>query len=154
MAPLSKSGSRLHRDVGSNPTLSAIGSSQDPSSAGVPERCWSGRTGATGNRVGEQSPHGFKSHPLRQSSLSHTIQSVLITSRSRLLEAGVSLSACSNSVLPRPLRFGRISASKREILWDNKRYREFNRQASSQSQDPRSVPRRGYTLLGGMADGE
>ena len=65
MAPLSKSGSRLHRDVGSNPTLSAIGSEHDPSVAADPERCWSGRTGATGNRVGEQSSRGFESHPLR-----------------------------------------------------------------------------------------
>ena len=32
---------------------------------GFTERCWSGRTGATGNRVGEQSSRGFESHPLR-----------------------------------------------------------------------------------------
>jgi putative endonuclease len=38
MVPLSKSGLRLYRSVGSNPTLSA-------------ERCWSGLTGTSGERV-------------------------------------------------------------------------------------------------------
>ena len=38
MVPLSKSGLRLYRSVGSNPTLSA-------------ERCWSGLTGTPGERV-------------------------------------------------------------------------------------------------------
>ena len=46
--------------VGSNPTLSATDSS--PSS---PERCWSGRSGTPGKRVGAQVPRGFESHPLR-----------------------------------------------------------------------------------------
>jgi hypothetical protein len=38
MVPLSKSGLRLYRSVGSNPTLSV-------------ERCWSGLTGTPGERV-------------------------------------------------------------------------------------------------------
>ncbi len=43
-------------------------------SAGFTERCWSGRTGATGNRVGEQSSRGFESHPLRFMPPSRIIQ--------------------------------------------------------------------------------
>ena len=35
MAPLSKSGSRLHRDVGSNPTLSATGSNRTRDEQGL-----------------------------------------------------------------------------------------------------------------------
>ena len=52
MVPLSKSGLRLYRSVGSNPTLSV-------------ERCWSGRSGAPGERVAGLPARGFESHPLR-----------------------------------------------------------------------------------------
>ena len=33
---------------------------------GSTERCWSGRSGTPGKRVGVQAPRGFESHPLRQ----------------------------------------------------------------------------------------
>ena len=82
--PLSKSG-RAQVLVGSNPTLSANlsgllcgpgmghagsvllwGRLVDAQGSLSAERCWSGRTGAPGERVGEFSPRGFESHPLRQ----------------------------------------------------------------------------------------
>ena len=63
--------------VGSNPTLSARcnpraadaalspGKCPRARSAPTPERCWSGRSGTPGKRVGAQVPRGFESHPLR-----------------------------------------------------------------------------------------
>ena len=53
---------------------------------GFTERCWSGRTGATGNRVGEQSSRGFESHPLRFMRPSHIIQLGLIRLESALFQ--------------------------------------------------------------------
>ena len=54
MVPLSKSGLRYKRSVGSNPTLSAKEAFVRPIGfrpSNVTERCWSGLSGAPGERV-------------------------------------------------------------------------------------------------------
>ncbi len=45
-------------------------------SATSPERCWSGRSGTPGKRVGLQGPRGFESHPLRQPMASQSLQQI------------------------------------------------------------------------------
>ena len=85
---------------------------------GFTERCWSGRTGATGNRVGEKSSRGFESHPLRLVPPSPIIQLGLIRLRSALLQLQYGPNSWYTRVYGSPLKSCAIHAAAWDGSWE------------------------------------
>ncbi len=108
------------------------------------ERCRSGRTGATGNRVGAQASRGFESRPLRQLYSSRSIPYRPVASPTALIQLRTFIPLASCSVLYNPRRI----LVRFRVFGMSKRLTEAYARAAA---GPLQLPQRRRSLPGGVS---